>query len=59
MAQFHAYAELRIIGVQVTKTPASKARVSIVSDEAKEKKKDITVEEAVKILREAKGWAVP
>ena len=56
VAQFHAHAELRIIGVQVTKAQNSEARVSIASDEAKEKKKDITVAEAVKILRDAKGW---
>ena len=55
-AQFHVHAELRIIGVKVTRAPNSEIRVSIASDEAKEKMEGITVKEASKILSDAKGW---
>lgn len=37
-----AHAELRMIGVRVTRDTNSKVHVSIASDEAKEKKDDIT-----------------
>jgi hypothetical protein len=48
-------AELRIIGVRVTREVNSKVHVSITSDVEKEKKRDITVEQAAGILRDAKG----
>lgn len=49
-------AELRIIGVRVTKDSRSQTRVSIYSDVAKENKVNVAVEEAATILRDAKGW---
>ncbi|MFM7180997.1 MAG: hypothetical protein ACKO2G_05990 [Verrucomicrobiales bacterium] len=51
-----AQAELRVIGVLVTRDANSKVHVSIASDVAKEKKKDIGVDEAAGILRDAQGW---
>lgn len=51
-----AHAEFRIIGVRVTRDTNSKVHVSIASDEAKEKRNDITIDEAATILREAEGW---
>ena len=51
-----AQAELRIIGVQVTRDAESKVHLSISSDVAKEQKKGVTIEQAVIILREAEGW---
>ncbi len=49
-------AELRAIGVLVTKDEQSKARVSIYSEVQEENKVNITVSEAIPILRYAKGW---
>jgi hypothetical protein len=52
------FAELRLIGVRVetvSDTPV-KVRVSIYSDVAKENKRNLTLDEAAAILREAEGW---
>jgi hypothetical protein len=51
-----AQAETRTIGVRVTRDADSKAHVSITSDVEKEKKKDISVEQAAAVLQEAQGW---
>jgi hypothetical protein len=51
-----SHAELRIIGVRVTKNADFKPRVSIHSDVDKEDKRDLKVEDASKIMREAQGW---
>ncbi len=49
------HAELRIIGVRVTRDADSKVQVAISSDVAKEQKKNISVEQAAIVLRDAKG----
>lgn len=49
------HAELRIIGVRVTRDADSKVQVAISSDVAKEQMKNITVEQAAIVLRDTKG----
>lgn len=51
-----AHAELRAIGVRVTRDADSKVHVAISSDVANEQQKDVTVEQAAIVLRDAKGW---
>lgn len=51
-----AHAESRTIGVRVTRDAESKVQVAITSDVEKEKKQDITVEQAAAVLRDAQGW---
>lgn len=51
LSQF-AHAEVRSIGVRVTRDADSKIYVAIASDVAKEQKSKITVEQAANILRE-------
>ena len=46
-----AHAEIRVIGVRLTRDADSKVYASISSDVGKERKKDITVEQAAGILR--------
>jgi len=50
------YAELRILGVRVTKGGKSELRVSIYSDVKEEDKRDLKLDQAVAILSAAKGW---
>lgn len=49
-------AELRAIGVLVTKDKQSQTRVSIYSDLQEENKANGTIKDAVPVLRKAKGW---
>jgi hypothetical protein len=49
-------AELRAIGVLVTKDKQAQTRVSIFSDVQEENKANGTVKDAVPILRNAEGW---
>lgn len=56
LSSVSAHAELRTIGVLVTRDANSKVHVTISSDVTKEQKKDITVEQAANLLRDAQGW---
>ena len=49
-------AEIRIIAVCVTSDSKSRTRVSIYSDVAKENKRNVSVKEAVAVMRKAEGW---
>jgi hypothetical protein len=49
-------AELRVIGVLVTKDKQSTTRVSIYSDVKEEIKSNVSVKDAIPVLRDAKGW---
>ena len=55
LGQITVHAEIRIIGVRVTRDAESKVYVSISSEVDTENKKDITVKQASDILRDAKG----
>ena len=55
LSAISTHAELRTIGVLVTYDANSKVHVTISSDVAKEQKKDITMEQAAKVLRDAEG----
>jgi hypothetical protein len=49
-------AELRIIAVQVVNVEKAKPKVAIYSDVKAENKRDLSIDEAAKILKNAEGW---
>lgn len=51
-----SHAELRTIGVLLTKDNQAHTRVSIASDVRAENKTNTTVKDAIPVLRHAKGW---
>ena len=49
-------AELRIIAVKVVRVEKAKPKVTIYSEVKGESKRDLSIDEAVKILADAEGW---
>ena len=51
-----AHCELRTIAIEVNNTENNEIKVTIYSDVESENKADLTVDAAVEILKNAKGW---
>ncbi len=56
VAPMECWGETRIIGVHVSKTEDSKTGVSIYSDVKSENQRNISIQDAARILKQAQGW---